>query len=59
MTNVVEEGEEPAVQDFDLTGSDAEGSLEMKVPWYYRSKIVILDDDSDPDAFRRYKGLRP
>ncbi|KAJ4497610.1 hypothetical protein C8R41DRAFT_821753 [Lentinula lateritia] len=58
VTNV-DEGEKPAAQDFDLTGSDAEGSLEMRVPWYRRSKIIILDDDSDPDAFRGFKGRRP
>ncbi|KAJ4493561.1 hypothetical protein C8J55DRAFT_161752 [Lentinula edodes] len=58
VTNVKEE-EKPVAQDFDLIGSDAEGSLEMKVPWYRRSKIIILDDDSDPDAFRGFKGRRP
>lgn len=58
VTNV-EEGEKPAAQDFALTGSDAEGSLEMRVPMYRRSKIIILDDDSDPDAFRGFKGRRP
>ncbi|KAH7879268.1 uncharacterized protein C8R40DRAFT_587383 [Lentinula edodes] len=55
----VDKGEKPAAQDFDLTGSNAEGSLEMRVPWYRRSKIIILDDDSDPDAFRGFKGRRP
>ncbi|KAJ3901480.1 hypothetical protein F5879DRAFT_1024760 [Lentinula edodes] len=58
VTNVGE-GEKPAAQDFPLTGSDAEGSLEMSVPRYRRSKIIILDDDSDPDAFRGFQGRRP
>ncbi|KAJ3805461.1 hypothetical protein F5876DRAFT_69770 [Lentinula aff. lateritia] len=58
VTNV-EQGEKPAAQEFDLTGYDAEGSLEMRVPRHRRSKIIILDDDSDPDAFRGFKGRHP